>query len=220
MEYEAAQVVSEGERLLEHPLGLRHVRVEAQVVGDDPAVVHVLDGAEVAFAPRKRELADVGRPFLVRPRAGEVGFVMDLPVLPDVFDDDQVVRDLADAPLVRIVMDGFPLREKAELRHEALHLLVVDGQAAGTQLGRDPADAVSAFGRGKYPFDLPDQIRVLRVEVAPSGLVEVGGFGKPGDGEQLAQPGFFEFLFGLEDRFVSLPWLRSSDSTKALKFFK
>ena len=52
MEYEAAQVVTEGERPVEHPLGLGHVRAEAQVVGDDPSVVHVLDGAQVAFPPK------------------------------------------------------------------------------------------------------------------------------------------------------------------------
>ena len=106
MEYEASQVVPEGERPVEHPLGLRHVRAETEVVGDDPAVVHVLYGAQVAFPPREGELAHVGRPFLVRPRAREVGFVMDLPVLTDVFGDDQVVRDLPDAPSVGVVMDS------------------------------------------------------------------------------------------------------------------
>ena len=63
MEYEAVQVIPEGERCVQHPLGLRHVRAKAQIVGDEPAVVHVLDGAEVAFAPRERELAHVRRPF-------------------------------------------------------------------------------------------------------------------------------------------------------------
>ena len=56
--------------------------------------------------------------------------------------------------------------------------------------------------------------------IAPSGLVEIGGFGKPGDGEQVAQRGFREFLFGLEGGFAFLLWLRSSGSAKAPKFFK
>lgn len=98
MEHEALEVVPEGERGAEHPLGLRKARAEAQVIRGDPAVVHVLDGAQAAFPPRERELAHVGRPLLVRPRAREVGFVMDLAVLPHVFRDDQVVRDLPDIP--------------------------------------------------------------------------------------------------------------------------
>jgi len=42
MEYEAVQVIPEGERRVQHALRLGHVRAGAQVVGDDPAVVHVL----------------------------------------------------------------------------------------------------------------------------------------------------------------------------------
>ena len=220
MEYEPSQVVSEGERLLEHPLRLGQVRVEAEVVGDDPAVVHVLDGAEVAFPPRERELAHVGRPLLVRPRAREIGFVMDLAVLPHVFHDDQVVRDLPDVPPIGVVIDGLPLRGKAGFPHQPLHFLVVDGEAEGTELRGDPADAVPASGRGECLFDFANQIGVLRVEIAPFGLVEIGGFGKPGDGEQVAQPRFREFLLGLEDGFAFLSWLRSSGSDKAPKFFK
>ena len=97
---------------------------------------------------------------------------------------------------------------------------MVDGDAEGTQFGRDSADAVPAPGRGECFFDFPDQIGVLRVEIVPFGLVEIGGFGQPGDGEQVAQFGFREFLLDLEDGFVFLPWLRSSGSAKALNFFK
>ena len=218
MEYEPVQVVSEGERLLEHPLRLGQVRVEAEVVGDDPAVVHVLDGAEVAFPPRERELAHVGRPLLVRPRAREIGFVMDLAVLPHVFHDDQVVRDLPDVPPIGVVIDGLPLRGKAGFPHQPLHFLVVDGEAEGTELRGDPADPVTSLGGIEDLPDLADQPRVLRVEIAPFGLVEIGGFGKLCDGEQVAQFGFREFPFGLEDCFVLLPWLRSSGSAKALIF--
>ena len=220
MEYEALEVIPEGERGVEHPLGLRKVRVEAQVICDDPAVVHVLDRAQVAFPPREVELAHVRRPLLVRPRAREIGFVMDLAVLPDVFGYDQVVRDLADVPFVGVVMDGFPPRGKPGFPHQPLHFLVVDGEAEGTELRGDPADAVPASGRGECLFDFANQIGVLRVEIAPFGLVEIGGFGKPGDGEQVAQPRFREFLLGLEDGFAFLPWLRSSGSAKALNFFK
>ena len=145
---------------------------------------------------------------------------MDLAVLPHVFHDDQVVRDLPDVPPIGVVIDGLPLRGKADLGHEALDLLVVYGEAEGTELRGDPADAVPASGRGECLFDFANQIGVLRVEIAPFGLVEIGGFGKPGDGEQVAQPCFREFLLGLEDCFVLLPWLRSSGSAKALNFFK
>ena len=220
MEYEALEVIPEGERGVEHPLGLRKVRAEAQVICDDPAVVHVLDRAQVAFPPREVELAHVRRPLLVRPRAREIGFVMDLAVLPDVFGYDQVVRDLADVPFVGVVMDGFPPRGKPGFPHQPLHFLVVHGNALGSELRGHPPHAVSAFGLGERFPDPLDELGVFRVEFGPFRLVEIGGFGKPGDREQLAQPRFREFPFGLEDRFVLLPWLRSSGSAKALKFFK
>lgn len=63
MECKAVQVIPEGERRVQRPLRLGHVRAGAQVVGDGPAVVHVLDGAEVTLAPGERELADVRGPF-------------------------------------------------------------------------------------------------------------------------------------------------------------
>ena len=97
---------------------------------------------------------------------------------------------------------------------------MVDGEAEGTKIRGDPADPVTALGGIEGLLDFADQPRILRVEIAPSCLVEISGFGKAGDGEQVAQPGFREFFFGLEDGFVFLPWLRSSGSAKALKFFK
>jgi len=66
MEYQPLQIRVGIERPFKHPGDLSHVRVERKVVRNDFAREHVFDRAEVAFAPREVELADVGRPFLVR----------------------------------------------------------------------------------------------------------------------------------------------------------
>lgn len=90
MEYQPPQIRMGIERPFQHPGDLGHVRVERKFARDDFAREHVFDRAEVAFAPREVELADVGRSFLVRPRAGEIAFVVDGAVLPNAFDQKEL----------------------------------------------------------------------------------------------------------------------------------
>lgn len=121
------------ERPFQHPGDLGHVRVERKVVRDDFAREHVFDRAEVAFAPREVELADVGRPFLVPPRAGEIAFVVDGAVLPDAFDQ----KELWGLPRPALIGAVMPFRHswpQPHLPHQAIHLCVADLRPAGGKL--------------------------------------------------------------------------------------
>jgi len=220
MEYEARQVRVGEEGRLQHPPCLGGIRPQAQVVGDYLAGEHVLDRAEVALPPGEGELAHVGRPFPVRAVAREIALVVGLPVLPDVFLDDEVRGHVADRALVGVVVDGFDDASEAHLPHEALHLLVVDGDPLGSELRADAPHAVPALRRVEYRRDQLGGFRVLRVEVRFPPFVEIGGLRQLGDGQKIAYFGAFRLFLRLEDGLVPLPWGRPSDATKALKFFK
>lgn len=210
-----------GEGPAEHPHLLCEVRREGEVVGDDLPGEHVLDGREVALRPAgEGELADVGRPLLVRPRAAEVGQPPDPAPRVRTLTQQEVRRLPSLAADVGVVPDAPPDPRQAHLPHQALHPLVVDGQAPPAQLGGDPPHAVPGPVLLEDVRNEPGGLGVPRVRVPASGLEEIGRLGQAGGLEEILQPRRRDLSEDLPHRFGPEPWRRSSASAKAFNFFK
>ena len=173
MEYEPPQIRMGVKRPLQHPGYLRHVGVERKIVRDDFAREHVLDRAEVAFAPREVELADVGRPLLVRPRAGEIAFVVRGAVLSNAFDQKEL-RGFPGPAFVGAIMPFRHSWSQPHLPHQAVHFGVADFRSASPKRRRHPPHAVPPFGRFEHRGYFGHQIGVFGVLVRVLEAIEIG----------------------------------------------
>ena len=123
-------------RLRQHILDLLQVWAEGKIIRNDLVCVHVQNRREIAFAPGKIELRNIGCPLLQRPLCTEISI-------------DDISSNFANFALIRMIFFFRALPQQAQLVHDPLNAFMIDLMTAAQKRPMHPPYTVSSLVFGK-----------------------------------------------------------------------